>query len=85
MGLKEQIEQKIRTSFNVRHIEVINESHLHHGHSGDDGSGESHFRLVLSSPDFNGLSRVDAQRSVFNALADEMKVIHALSVKIFTA
>lgn len=80
--MTEKIEKKLNDQFDIKHLEVINESHMHHGHAGDDGSGESHFRVILSAPDFDGQSRVAAQRMVFRALEEEMRYIHALSIKI---
>lgn len=63
------------------HLEVINESAQHRGHMGDDGSGESHFRVVVESAAFTGCSRVERQRLVNRALADLLaERIHALSI-----
>ena len=62
---------------------VVNESALHAGHMGDDGSGESHFRVEVESAAFTGLSRVARQRLVNRAL-DGMVApggIHALAIR----
>lgn len=82
MGLAEQIEKKIAESFDVSSVEVLNESYMHKGHAGDDGSGETHFKLVILSDELAGLPRVMAQRRVYSALSEEMRYIHALSIKI---
>lgn len=82
MGMAEKIEKKLRDSMKIRTLKVINDSHHHHGHAGDDGSGESHFTLILSSSDLDGVSRVAAQRRVYSALSEEMRYIHSLSIKI---
>jgi BolA protein len=64
------------------HLRVINESAHHAGHSGDDGSGESHFRVVVESPAFVGQSRVGRQRMVNHALADLLAHhVHALAIE----
>ena len=61
---------------------LVNESGHHRGHAGDDGSGESHFALVIESPLFAGLNRVQRQRAVYAALGEIMTdKIHALSIK----
>jgi BolA protein len=61
---------------------VVNDSHHHAGHLGDDGSGESHFTVIVESPRFAGLSRVARQRLVNQALADLLETrIHALSIR----
>ncbi len=33
-------------------LEIINDSAQHAGHAGDDGSGESHFTIVIEAPSF---------------------------------
>jgi len=49
---------------------------------GDDGTGESHFRVEIESPRFAGLNRVARQRLVNQALADLLATrIHALAIK----
>ena len=54
----------------------------HHGHSGDDGSGESHFTVEIESTAFAGISRLDRQRMVNRALGDiPGQRVHALAVK----
>ena len=82
MEMAKIIENKLQEALTPSHLEVINESHLHAGHAGDDGSGESHFRIVISFDKFEDLSRVNKERAVYGALADEMKIIHALSIQI---
>lgn len=82
MNMSEKIEEKLQKALQPDVLEIINESHLHSGHAGDDGSGESHFRLVIASKNFCETSRVGQQREIFNILRDEMKVIHALSIQI---
>lgn len=63
-------------------LEVINESHLHAGHGGDPGTGESHFAVAVESAAFVGVNRVGRQRLVNKALADLLATrIHALSIR----
>ena len=59
---------------------VTNDSAKHHGHMGDDGSGESHFSVAIVSPAFAGQSRIARQRAVHAALGDLVPRIHALSI-----
>lgn len=83
MTMEAVIRQKLISSLNPSQIEVINESHLHHGHAGDDGSGESHFRVRVVSTAFAGLSRIEAQRKVYDILQNEIKQgLHALSINV---
>jgi BolA protein len=76
-----RIEAALRERLAAVHVEVVDESHLHAGHAGArDGRG--HFRALVVSPRFEGLSRVAAQRLVYEALAEELRTeIHALSLR----
>ena len=77
----ERIRKKLLDRLDAVSVDVEDESHLHIGHEGaKDGKG--HFRVTVVSEKFRGCSRVQAQRQVFDVLADEMKSeIHALSVQ----
>ena len=79
-----RIEQKLREGLEAVHLEVVDESHLHAGHAGA-ASGGGHFRATIVSARFAGLSKVQAQRLVYQTLADEMAgEIHALSMTTLT-
>lgn len=82
--MREALESKLRDSLDATHVEVIDESHLHVGHAGARDGGR-HFRAVIVSKKFVGLSRVRSQQLVYQAVQDWMgKEIHALSIKTFT-
>ena len=79
-----RIERKLVERLEATHVEVIDDSHLHAGHAGA-ASGGGHFRALVVSPRFVGLSLLESQRLVYEVLADEMGgEIHALSVKTLT-
>ena len=81
--MEEIIRQKLTEALNPTRLEVINQSNLHAGHAGDNGSGESHFHVVVVSPDLSALSRVEGQRRIYTILANELEGrIHALSINI---
>lgn len=83
MNMAQKIEEKIKGAVEIDSLEIINDSHKHQGHAGDDGSGETHFRVVIVSKAFAGLSRVAQQRMVMSAvkpLFDEE--LHAFSMKL---
>mgnify|MGYP000382037054 CR=1 FL=1 len=42
------IEQRIKATFSVSHLELLNESHNHRGGE----NAQTHFKCVLVSPDF---------------------------------
>jgi BolA family transcriptional regulator, general stress-responsive regulator len=76
-----RIEARLRERLEAVRVEVVDESHLHAGHAGAR-SGGGHFRATVVSPRFAGLGRVEAQRLVYQALADMMgSEIHALSLR----
>lgn len=82
MGLEQQIFAALQNELNPTRLDVINESHQHAGHSGDDGSGESHWRVVLSVPALAGESRLARHRAVHTALGkDIIGRLHALAIE----
>ncbi len=73
---------RLTDALDPTHLEVVNDSHLHSGHMGDDGSGESHWTVVVESPKFAGLNRVARQRLINTALAELLATrIHALAIR----
>jgi len=80
--LAKTIETRINAALAPTALTVTNDSHLHAGHLGDDGTGESHFTVTVESAAFAGLSRVARQRLVNTALADLLATrIHALAIR----
>lgn len=48
-------------------------------------TGETHYKLKIVSEVFNGLSRIDRQRKVYDLLSEEFKTgLHALELKTYT-
>lgn len=85
MKVAARIESKLHAGLAPTRLEVIDESHLHHGHAGARPEGETHFRVEVVSAGFDGLSRVARQRRVYELLADELAgPVHALTVKALT-
>jgi len=80
--MQKRLEDKLNEFFSPLFLQVANESYMHQGHAGDDGSGESHFSIEISSEKLNGLDRLEGQRLVYKIISDEMEVIHAMSIKI---
>ena len=80
--LATEIEALLRAAFAPTQLAVINDSARHHGHAGDDGSGESHFTVEIESAAFAGISRLERQRMVNRALGDiPGQRVHALAIK----
>lgn len=79
--LHEVIAARLTAALSPTRLEVSNDSASHRGHAGDDGTGESHFSVLVESAAFAGLSRVARQRLVNRALADLLATrIHALAI-----
>ena len=81
-ALADEIAARLRTALAPARLHVVNDSAQHSGHMGDDGSGESHFSVVIESAAFRGISRVARQRLVNTALKDLLATrIHALAIR----
>ncbi len=77
-----EIEKRLRAALAPTKLAVINDSAKHHGHAGDDGSGESHFTVEIEAEAFAGMSRLERQRAVNAALGDLMRErVHALAIR----
>jgi BolA family transcriptional regulator, general stress-responsive regulator len=77
-----EMETLLTAAFAPTSLSVINDSASHHGHSGDDGSGESHFTIEIESEAFVGMNRVMRQRMVNKALGDiPGQRVHALAIR----
>ena len=77
-----EMEQLLTTAFAPTRLEVVNDSHSHQGHSGDDGSGESHFTVHIEAAAFAGKSRLERQRMVNAALGDiPGQRVHAVAIR----
>lgn len=82
--LATEMEQRLSAAFAPTRLEVINDSASHHGHAGDDGSGESHFTLVIEAEAFAGTTRLQRQRMVNQALGDIPGTrVHALAIRAY--
>ena len=82
MRTRDTIINKLREAFVPESLEVMDESHLHEGHAGHRPGGETHFRVYIVSPAFEGKSRIERHRMVNAALAAELAdTVHALAIK----
>lgn len=80
--VQQEMERLLTEAFAPTRLEVINDSASHAGHSGDDGSGESHFTVVIEAPAFADKSRLERQRMVNKALGDiPGERVHALAIQ----
>ena len=81
-AVADQLERKLAGAFAPVRLIVDDDSARHAGHAGAGRGGESHFNVVIESAAFEGVSRVQRQRMVYQAVAEELAgPVHALSVK----
>lgn len=80
----DRIHDAIQQELEASHVSVKDHSAEHAGHPGV-ATGAGHFEVTVVSEKFEGLSRVSAQRLVYQALAGLMATeIHALSIDTLT-
>lgn len=78
-----EIQSRLVAALAPTNLEVIDDSHQHHGHAGHRGDdAESHFTVKISAAAFVGQSRIARQRAVYAALGDLVAPdrIHALRI-----
>ena len=81
MTTRDAIINKLREAFLLESLDVTDESHLHEGHAGHRPGGETHFRVYIVSPAFEGKSRIERHRLINAALAAELAgSVHALAI-----
>jgi BolA protein len=80
MSLETRIKAKVEHEIGPQHFDLINESHMHSG-----PATESHFKLVVVSETFSGLSAVKRHQRLYAVLADELRDgVHALALHLYT-
>ncbi len=81
MTVQQTIHTKLGEALRPVHLDVVNESSMH---SVPPGS-ETHFKVLVVSPAFEGLGLVDRHRRVNELLRDELRDgVHALSIRALT-
>jgi BolA protein len=75
------IESLLTDALSPDRLLVKDQSHLHAGHAGArDGRG--HFEVIIVANAFQGLSRIQCHRIIYEALGNLMTTdIHALSIR----
>ena len=80
MDRVEAIRERLNNQLSPTQLDIVDESHLHAGHSGHGGAG--HFAAAITADAFNDKSLIERHRLVYLAVDDLMKTeIHALSIK----
>ncbi|WP_454006680.1 BolA family protein [Alcaligenes sp. Marseille-Q7550] len=80
----EQVLRERLQALEPAELDIINESHLHAGHAGAQG-GAIHFRVIIASKQFDGISTLARHRLVYDRVHDLMPYpIHALAIQAKT-
>lgn len=81
MSVQRAIEAKLTAGLAPQHLEVLNESNRHNVPPGS----ESHFKVVLVSEAFEGVSLVSQHRMVYALLSQELEnKVHALALHTYS-
>ena len=71
-------------ALNPTQLEIIDESHMHIGHEGAKG-GAGHFRVIISSEQFKGITPLARHRLVYDLVDDLIPYpVHALAIQATT-
>ena len=78
----ERIRAALQDAFSPGLLEIVDESHLHHGHAGAAPGGETHYSIRIRAEAFAGLSRVAKHRAINDVLKAEFASgLHALAIR----
>ncbi len=81
-SIAQEMSQLLTEAFSPSKLDIINDSAQHSGHAGDDGSGESHFTIMIEASAFAEMNRLARQRAVIAALGDIVgERVHAVAIK----
>lgn len=77
-----RIRALLTEAFEPTALEIIDDSAKHAGHAGAAPGGETHYTVKITSPAFEGLSRVQMQRTIMMVLQPEFDSgLHALALQ----
>jgi len=83
MNVTDEIKTKLTAAFDIKQLEIRDDSEQHRGHAGYQEGGESHFTVRIQSPAFTTMSRIERHRAVHAAIGpDLISRIHALALNI---
>lgn len=81
-SMRDEIGALLSEALAPTRLEVIDESHLHAGHSGSRAGGETHFRVRITAAAFDGRSRLERHRTINTLLAGPLRDgVHALAIE----
>lgn len=81
MERQQKIEALMQQNFQLSHMELMNESHMH---SVPENS-ETHFKLTIVSEDFEGKRKVARHQMIYALLNELMQEgLHAIAIHSYT-
>ena len=76
----EKMIQLLEKQFSPTLLNVIDESHKHIGHQGNQNNG-GHYKVEIISDKFEGMNAIQKHRLIYQCLEDMIPIeIHALSI-----
>lgn len=81
MSRQQRLIDCLQQALPLDHIDVLNESHQHRG----PADAETHFKVILVSPVFDGLRSVQRHQKIYGLLTQEFAAgLHALALHTYT-
>ena len=82
MNFIDKVKEKINKDIKPENIKLIDNSHLHKSHKSFDPN-RFHLKVIIKSKKLKAMNKIDAHKTVFLSLKDEMKnKIQALEIEI---
>lgn len=83
--VQDKLKEFLCRTFETAAVEVVDDSHKHRNHAGMKQTGGGHFKVLVVSDLFAGMSRIDRHRKVTKSVMEAFPgAIHALSVQAVT-
>lgn len=78
--MQTEIKQRL-AKLHPSQLEITDDSHLHQGHSGNNGGG--HYTIKINSSILHNKTLIESHRLIYEILGDLIPAkIHALQIKI---
>jgi len=81
-AVSDYLQEHLTQAFAPQSLEILNESHLHAGHHGHDGEGETHLRIRIVADAFREMNRVARHRAVYSIVQPKIdEGLHACAIE----
>ncbi len=79
--IKDKIEKKIKDAIFPEFLEIIDESFKHASHYDPARNDQTHFLIIIHASYLESLSILEKHKKIYQILAEEIRLIHAISLK----